>query len=64
MYGQNDFGQFLDTMEHSNDVLHHVWLLDENIGLEYATFQFYGPTYMQYKRCIIISALSWVSSVY
>jgi hypothetical protein len=38
MYGQKEFAQFLDIVEHSNDVLHHAWLLDQNIGLEYATF--------------------------
>jgi hypothetical protein len=34
MYGQKEFGQFLNIMENSNDVLHHVWLLDQSTGLE------------------------------
>jgi hypothetical protein len=58
MYGQKEFGQFLDKMEHSNDVLHHVWVLDQSTRLEYVAFKFYGCIYMQYKRCIIIGALS------
>jgi hypothetical protein len=28
IYGQKEFGLFLDTLEHSNDVLHHDFLLD------------------------------------
>jgi hypothetical protein len=63
MYGQKEFGQFLDTVEHSNDVLHHVWFFDQNIGLEYVAFHLYGCNYKQYTRCIVIGALSWVSSV-
>jgi hypothetical protein len=35
MYGQKEFGQFLDMVQHSNDVLHHVWFFDQSIGLEY-----------------------------
>jgi hypothetical protein len=37
-YGDNDFGQNLDTMNHCNDVLHHVWITKPSLGIEYATF--------------------------
>ncbi len=60
MYGQKEFGQFL---EHSIDVLRHVWLLNQNIKLECVTFLFYGYIYTQYKKCIVIGALNQVSKV-
>ncbi len=63
MYGQKEFRQFLDTMEHSNDVLHHVCLLDQNIRLEYPAFHFYGCIYMQHNQCTVTSTLNQVSIV-
>jgi len=61
MYGQKEFGKFLNMVQHSNDVLHHAWLLHQSTSLEYV-----GPSssmdvvisYMQYKRCTIIGVLS------
>jgi len=58
MYGQKEFGQNLNIVEHSIDVLHHVWLLDQSTKLEYATFQANGCTYMQFKRCTITNVLT------
>jgi hypothetical protein len=63
MYGQKEFKQFLNIIEHSIDDLYHAWLFYQSIGLEYVAFQFYGHTYMQYKRCTITGALNWVSKV-
>lgn len=46
MYGQKEFGQFLDTLKHSNDVLYHIWLIEQKTKIEYTSFDFYGHTYM------------------
>jgi hypothetical protein len=40
------YGYFLDIMEHSNDVLHHTWFIEQNTRFEYVTFHFYGCIYM------------------
>jgi hypothetical protein len=40
------YEQFLDNVEHSNDVLHHTWFTKQNTRLEYATFDFYECIYM------------------
>jgi hypothetical protein len=51
-------------VQHSNDVLHHVWLFDQSIGLKYvgpsSSMDIFNISYMQYKRCTIIGVLSWV----
>jgi hypothetical protein len=45
-YGCNDFGQFLDIVNYCNDVLHHVWVIETSLGIEYATFLFYGKIHV------------------
>jgi hypothetical protein len=48
-YEHNDFGQLLDIMDHYNDVLHHVWVIELASQIKNVAFQFYGWTYMLYK---------------
>jgi hypothetical protein len=37
-YGHNDFGQFLDIMDHYNDVLHHVWVIEPTSQIKNVAF--------------------------
>jgi hypothetical protein len=60
-YGCNDFGQFLDIVNYCNDVLHHVWVIETSLRIEYATFLFYGKNYMLYKHYTLTRCLNWVS---
>ncbi len=48
-YKHNDFGQLFDIMDHYNDVLHHVWVIELASRIKNVAFQFYGWTYMLYK---------------
>jgi hypothetical protein len=66
MYGKKELRQFLDMVQHSNDVLHHAWLFNQNTNLEYArpsNFMDILISYMQYKRCTIIGVLSWAFKI-
>jgi hypothetical protein len=62
-YGCNGFGQFLDILNHCNDVLHHVWVIETSSRIECATFQFYGKNYVFYKHYTLTRCLNWVSRV-
>jgi len=37
-------------MDHCNDVLHHVWVIEPTLKIEYVAFQFYQKSYMLYKH--------------
>lgn len=59
-----DFNQFLNTIEHCNDVLHHGRVIEPTYGIEYVVFYCFGHrTYMQYKHYTLTRALNWVSKV-
>ncbi len=63
-YELKDVNQFINIMEHCNDVLHDGWVIISTYGIEYVVFSCFGRhIYMQYKHYTLIGALSWVSKV-
>jgi hypothetical protein len=60
-YNYNDFPQFWNFIDHTSDHLHSVCWNNPIVGVQQATFSYYGKLYNIHKTCKLTSLCSMVT---
>jgi hypothetical protein len=54
-YNYNDFPQFQNFIDHNSDHLHTIWWNNPIVGVQQATFYYYGKLYNIHNTCKLTS---------